>query len=189
MKSIFLFSSRLWFYLSELPPIVLLIFAISFNDKVDSLMQLYPLIIALSLFIIFISVYFFKGVLIKNDEIRVVGLFSGRDKAIINKNKTLAITVLPKGRLKLELFGNSEDFETYAWLKGDGDAEINLFRARANGSRHSAKRILRFFGADNDAIQGLIREDGYFTEDQSISFKSETENECRKILIFFKKTI
>lgn len=189
MKSIFLFSSRLWFYLTEVPPVILLILAIKFNGKVDTLMKLYPLIITLSLLIVFIAVYFFKALVIKTDEVKVIGLFSGRDKAIINKGKTLAITLLKKGRLKIELFGNSENFETYAWLKDESNTEINLFRARTNGGKCAVKRILRFFGAEHDEIQNLISEDGVKVENKDVVFLSQTDNESKSIKIYFKETI
>ena len=76
MKSVFLFSTKLKVFLIEIPPTVLLVPAIIYNNNVKTLMKLYPLIIALLGIIIFSAVYFFRAVKITNEEIRCVGPFS-----------------------------------------------------------------------------------------------------------------
>ena len=66
MKGIAFFSSRLWVYLTELPVILLLVVAVRNNDAADNVGKLYPLIILLGAVIVFIAIYFFRGVIISN---------------------------------------------------------------------------------------------------------------------------
>ena len=190
MKKIFLFSSRLRVYLTEIPPILLLIVAIKFNSEVDTLMKLYPLIVILSALIIFIAVYFFRAVVIGFDAVKCIGPFSSRDKAIIAKDKALVVTLLPKRRIRVELFGDGEDLaESCSWLKDDTSSSINLFRAKANGTQRTARRILKLFDVPEDTFKALIENDGYREDFENLTVSSDTLNEAKAIKIEFKNTI
>ncbi len=190
MKKTFLFASRLWVYLTEIPPIILLILCIKFNSGVDTLMKLYPLIVTLSALIIFIGVYFFRAVVIGFDEVKCIGPFSSRDKAIIAKDKALVITVLPKRRLRIELFGGGEDLaKSCTWLRGDTSPCINLFRAKANGGERSVCRILKFFDIPKATFDMLMKKDGYSEDYKDLTVSSDTQNEAKTIKIQFKNTI
>lgn len=190
MKKIFLFSSRLWVFLTEIPPITLLIIAINFNSEVDTLTRLYPLIITLSALIIFIAAYFFRAVVIGYDAIKCIGPFSSKDKAIIAKEKSLVITILPKRRIRLELFGSGEDLaKSCKWLSGDELSSINLFRAKANGSENTVRRILNFFDVPKETFALLIEKDGYTEDFENVRVISDTVNEAKTIKIEFKNTI
>ncbi len=190
MKKIFLFSSRLRVYLTEIPPIILLIISIKFNSAVDALMKLYPLIVMTSGLIIFIGVYFFRAVLIGYDEVKCIGPFSSKEKAIITKDKSLLITLLPKRRLRIELFGNGDDLaESCAWLKGDTSQSINLFRAKVNGGMGTARRILKFFDIPESTFTSLIENDGYTEELENLTASSNTKNEAKTLTIEFTNTI
>lgn len=190
MKKIFLFSSRLRVYLTEIPPVFLLILAIKFNSAVDTLMKLYPLIITLSALIVFIAVYFFRAVVIGVDEVKCIGPFSSKEKAIIAKEKSLVITILPKRRLRIELFGNGDDLaESCAWLKNDTSEHINLFRSKANGGVGTARRILRYFDVSDKALESLIEKDGYSEDFENVTVTSDTVNEAKAITVYFKNTI
>ena len=147
MKRLFFLSTRPWIYLTEIPPAILLTLAIMYNDSTKGHLKLYPLQFALVLGMLFILVYFIKFITISNDEIRAIAPFLSRDKAIINKDKTLVIRVISKTRLCFELYGN-EPAPAFDWLKSDKDyvsADINLFREKALGTRSGIKRILKFF--------------------------------------------
>lgn len=190
MKKIFLFASNPWVYLIEIPPILLLILAIKFNSGVDTLMKLYPLIVLSSALIIFIAVYFFRGVVIGFDELKAIGPFSSRDKAIIAKDKSLVITILPKRRLRIELFGDGSDLaESCKWLQNDTSSNINLFRAKANGGKRCARRILKFFGVSQECFEKLIEKDGYTEDFGDITVSSDTQNEAKTVKIEFKNTL
>jgi len=190
MKSTFLLSTRFRFFLLEIPPILLLIPTIIYNNIVKSVMHLYPLMVMLCILIIFIPVYFFRGIIINNDEIRCIGPFSSKDKATIKKERTLVITVLKRGRLLIELFGKNDDGEsTYSWLKSEKPVEINLFRAKSNGRARTIRKILRYFETDENDIHKLLTSDGFKTEYDKISFGSEISEKTKTIKIYFKETI
>jgi len=174
----------------ELPPIALLIPAIIYNGTSDGLMKLYPLIIALSATVIFLALYIYKAVSISFEEIRCVGVFSSKEKAVIKQDRALVITLLKKNRIRLELFGKNNDGETsYAWLKDDEPCEINLFREKINGSAKRAKKILRYFGVEEEQIEGIFDKNDaeFITED--INLSSVTKDGLKSIKIYFNKTL
>jgi hypothetical protein len=190
MKSIFLFSSRLRVYITEFPPVALLIVSIIFNNKAENLLKLYPLIIVLSALVIFIGIYFFRGVLIKKEEVRAVGFFSTREKAVIKKERALVITVLPKKKLRIELFGDGKDgLNTYTWLKEEEQREINLFRAKGIGKAKKAKKILSFFNINDEHIQKAFEGDKFSVEYEKLIFSSSIRDESRVLRIYFKETV
>ena len=96
MRGIFLFCTKLWIYLSELPLIILFMVAVRQNKNIDTPVRLYPLMIALVIGMVLIFLYYFRIVKINFEEIRMIGLFSGRDKALIKKDRTLTFTLWPR---------------------------------------------------------------------------------------------
>ena len=188
MKKLFLFSTKFGYFLTEIPPIILLIISIKYNNYVDSATKLYPLILAISGVIVFIGLYFWRGVFLSYDQLRCVGLFSSKESSVINKDKTLHISILPKGKIRIELYGENDDFETYAWLKND-NSEINLFRAKALGGISTVRKILSYYGAETDDIERAISEDSFSSEYEKINFSSSTENNTKTFKIYFKETL
>lgn len=189
MKSVCLFCTKIRYFLTEIPPLLLLAIAIKYNSGVESTMKLYPLIIVMSGVVVFIALYFFRAVKINNEEIKAIGLFSSREKAVINKDKTLHITVLPKNKIRVELFGDNDNFDTYAWLKNEETTEINLFRAKANGNEKTVHRILSYFGAEKDDIQKVFSTDGFSIDYEKIAITSEITENIKIIKVYFKETI
>lgn len=186
MKNIFLFSTRFRVFLTEIPLVFLLIISIVHNDNVDVLAKLYPLIIATSLLIVFIPFFFIRGVKISYDEVRTVGFFSTKEHCIINDSNTLRFTLLPKNRIKIELFGNSGDVVTYEWLKDEEARDINLFRARANGKESTLIRILRYFDIPDEDIENALNNNDFQSEYEEIEFSVKTENEVKEYSVKFK---
>lgn len=189
MKSIYLFSTKFKYFLTEIPPIILLIVSIYYNEKVNILGKLYPMITATSLLIIFIIVYYFRGIRLSCQEIKCYGRFSEHDKAEICANRELVITKLPKGKLKLELFGESTDFETYAWLKDDTPSTINLFRSKCCGSDRTIKKILKYFDVTKEDGDKFISLPEYQTEDDNFKISSALVNDVRTVRVYFKETL
>ncbi len=146
-KGMFLSSTSIWAYWVELPLIALLVWAISFNGTFDNFMKLYPLIIALSLAIIFAAIYLFRLVKISYSEIRTVGWFSSRDSAIINEARRIKMKFIGGGKIKLSLIGVDE-LAGFDWLKPEDESvrkEITLFRTLAYGGNAAARRVMRYF--------------------------------------------
>ena len=176
-------------YLTELPVIVLLWIAISYNDLSTDLFKYYPLIIFLSLAAVFIAVYFFRVVSISYDEIRYHGLFSSKDSSFIAENKTLTISVRKNHKLGLELYEDGSNIPAFDWMKPE-DAEyrdICMFRAKVFAGRTAALRILKFFSLPKEECDGALA-DGYAFENDDVSIKTEVKNEITQIKIFFKTT-
>lgn len=189
MKSIFLFSTRFRYFLTEIPPSILLIISIKYNAGVDALMKLYPLIIILSGIIIFIGMYFFRGVKINFEEIKCIGLFSSKESAVINANKTLYISILPKRKILLELYGANDDFETYAWLKSEEGTQINLFRAKALGNSSTVRKVLSYFDIEAEYIENAIKSENFSADCKKIKLTTETINNQKTFVIYFKETV
>ncbi len=189
MKSVFLFCTRLRYFFTEIPLIFLLVIAIKYNPDVEAMMKLYPLIIALSGVVVFIALYFFRAIKINFEEIKCIGLFSSREKAIINKGRTLHITILKKRKIRLELYGENDDFETYAWLKSEDVTEINLFRAKALGSEGKVHRILSYFGAESDDIEKAFLIENFTVDYEKVTLTSEKNEQEKTFKIYFKETV
>jgi hypothetical protein len=191
MKKTFLFCTKIRLYLIELPLIVLLAFAYHFNERSDALTKLYPLIIFIILVILFIFVYFFRGIMISTEEISDVGLFSGRDRAEITKDKTVIITMKSRARLSVELFGNDGTPPSLDWLKGEDytPVDIYLFRGKAIGGKRAVKRVLSVFGVASSDLQSIFTLDS-FSADYDIASVSVTKKEdIREIKIKITETV
>ena len=188
MKSILIFCTRLRVYLIEIPLIILLSLAFHYNDKVDTLFRLYPLIIVLCFGIIFIAIFFFRAVTVSYDEIRFHGIFSSRDKELICEGNTLRLTIRPKGRIYIDLFG--EGGAAFDWQKdSDKSSTVRLFHAAANGRRHTVQKILVFFTAEKELAERAVTEDGFSFENEFISVFSEQKNELFEVNIKILKNI
>lgn len=155
MKKVFLFSSRLSVYLTEIPVLALLAIVISVHDTAPSIVKYYPLEIFLGAVAILIAVYFFRAVLISKDEIREIGRFSSRDKATIEEGKTLVFTLASKKRLTVELYEQGEDAPALPWAT-DVAGEINLFRARTRGGVKAVRRTLLCFGVSAEEADTVL---------------------------------
>ena len=190
MKKLLFFSTKPRVFWVELPPIILLIPSIIFNSKVNTLMRLYPLIFALSGITIFFALYFYRAVSLSYEEIKCIGLFSTKDKAVIKEDRALVITFLKKRRVRLEVFGKNDDGEgSYSWLRNDEPAEINLFRAKINGGTNQAKKILRYFKVDEAMIDEISECNGAEFDSAELSVSTKSTDELKEIRIYFKKTI
>lgn len=191
-KSVTLFCTNPLLFLTELPLIILLYFAIKFNNGVTGLVKLYPLIVVICAGIIFLFVYFFRAIIISREEIKIIGRFSSRDRAIINKDKRLVLTLCTAGKLTVELFGNDGKAPELDWAQSDEEylpMEINLFRERAFGSFGSARAVLRYFSVPEEDIARLLSEDIFTCECDGISVCSVKKENIRALELKFLKTL
>ena len=190
MKSVILFCSNPLVYLTELPVIIMLFITIQYHDQSTDLFKFYPLEIFLCLAIIFIAVYFFRVITISTDEIRSQGLFSSRDRATIEKDKTLVLTLAPHGKIKTELYGGMGDEPVFDWMKKEDaiSRDICYFRGKAMGGKRTAKRILRYFELGEEEALAAT-EDGFCGYFKLVSVKTEQKNEVTEIKIRFNETV
>ena len=191
MKKIILFSTRWTMYLTEVPVLILLYFAIRYNSEVDLLVKLYPLIIALIGGAIYIFIYLFRLVEISYDMIKSTGPYSSREKALITEDKTLVITMMKRKKLKLELFGHDETPPMLDWAidKDYANIEVNLFRDRAIGGQGTVRRILKYFDIGDEDITAVLNNESHKASYKSLELSSEKRNDIREIKIKFTETL
>ena len=187
MKRIYLFCTKLWVYLTEIPVITIFCLALKFNSHSEETFKFYPLIFASAFFIIFIFVYFFRYVSVSKDEIRCHGVFSSKDNALISENKTLVIALYPNLNMKLELYEDASKNPAFEWMKAGDVAhrEVCIFRASAVGGKRSAIKILEYFSLPKEKSAEAMT-DGFEFENDCVSIKTVKENEVLKSKINFK---
>ncbi len=189
MKFLLFLSTRLKVFLTEIPPIILLMVSIIYNGALDTPFKLYPLMVTLCALIIFIPIYFLRGVFISYEEVRCVGFFSSKEKAIIKEDRMLAFTLLPKRKVRIELFSKNDDGDaSYTWLQNEESVFINVFRARVNGKVGVIKKALRYFEIDEETIASALEKDDFSAELEKVNVMTEIENESKKVIIYFKET-
>ena len=178
-------------YLTELPLIVLLTLSIRLNSHLTTPGKLYPLIVTLILGIIFIFVYLFRLVRISYEEVRSIGRFSSRDSAILNEGKTLILTVMPRHRLHIAVFGNDGTPPSLDWAMNEeyDIPDIYLYRQRAVGNARTAEKILKFFSVPSSDARDALKCDAFSKEYDAVSLSAERRNEITEIKIKFKKTL
>lgn len=161
MKKLVLLSTHPLMLLTTLPIAVVLALSIYFNSYFESFIKLYPLIVVSALAIVFILLYLIRVVVISYDEVKIVGLFSSKDRAIINKDKTLIISQRRGRRLKVILFGNDGTRPALDWAQGDDfvPVDINLFKEIGYGGLGTIRRILRYFEVDENSVERLVSEE------------------------------
>ncbi|MBO5879859.1 MAG: hypothetical protein J6Q68_04845 [Clostridia bacterium] len=192
MKKTYLFCTRIKLYLIEIPLIILLVLTCSYNSNAQHVFKLYPLIVFLSLGIIFILVYFFRVISLSFEEVRYHGLFSSRDHAPINKDKEVILTLRGKRRLTVELFGNDGKAPELDWIKDNENykiTDIYLFRGKAIAGKQKVKRILSYYGVDDEGRRAAIENDEFSADYEFVSLKSKKAEGVTEIRIKMKETV
>ena len=190
MKKTYLFCTNIGWFISLIPPIILLIVSICYNKSSTGLLKLYPLIIFSILAIAFIFAYFFRFITISTEEIRMHGLFTSKDSAIINERKSLIFTIIPRKRMRVTLYGNN-GLPAFNWAQGDNyvPIDIDLFREKAIGGQGAVKRVLRYFEVDDEDIDELFSTDSFEEEYDAFILKKERVDKNTVVTIYFTKTI
>ena len=190
-KRLSLFCTEWYMYLCELPVIYLLHLCIKYNDNVDVPVKLYPLIIALICGAVFMFIYLYRVIDISYAEIKAIGPFSSKEKALVNEGKTLTLTLLKRGRIRVELSGICEQPPALDWAKNEDyeNVEINLFRDRAVGGKSAIKRALAFFDVPNSDIDAALTREKFENRYKFIDLYVENRDDIREIKIKFTKTV
>ena len=178
-------------FLTTLPLLVVLVLSIIFNGYSENITKLYPLIIVSALAIVFTFIYLIRVIVITTDEIRIVGLFSSKDRAIINKGKSLIISQRKGKRLKVILFGNDGRRPSLDWANKDDfkPVDINLFKEIGYGGVGTVRRILRYFEIDEDIIDNIIIKEDFSAETPSYKLSKTTVDKKFEYKITFLETI
>ena len=172
--------------LVSIPLLFIFVSAIRMNDAVQTFGKLYPLIIFSGLAVVFTFVFFFRPVILSHDEIKSIGPFSSRDKAIINMDKTLILTERGSGLISIDLFGNDGMNADLDWLKGENVLhDTYLFKSKVVGGVHTMKKILLFFGADEALADEILSADAIERETYGMQISSSKIEENKEIRIKF----
>lgn len=149
-------------FLTVLPLIFLFVVCVINNQSIETPGKLYPLMIATVIGCAFILVYLVRAVMVSVDEVRSVGLFSSKDVCTIKKDRTLTLTVRPKNKLRIEVFGRDET-PGFDWLKADENefSDVNLYRDIAVGNHSTVARILTMLGLDSAEVNEIISSKAY----------------------------
>ena len=191
MKKILVFPNTIWrpFWVA-LPLAFLLVVSIRMNPEVDTPGRLYPLMIFSAAAIIFTFVFYFRPVILSRDEIKSIGPFSSRDKAVINKGKTLILTERDRGMLSIDLYGNDGTNADLDWLKGEDTAhDTYLFKSKVLGGISTMKSILLFFGSDERSADDILAADSKEIELYGMIVTATTADEKKEIRIKFTETL
>ena len=192
MKKNYLFCTRIKFYLIELPLVALLVLTCAYNSTSEHVFKLYPLIVFLSLGIIFIFIYFFRVISLSFEEVRYHGLFSSRDHAPINKDKELIFTLEKKRRLRVELFGNDGKAPELDWIK-EGESytpmDIYLFRGKAIAGKGRVKRILKYYGVSEADFSSVFSSESFQGDYEFVTLRSKKVEGKLEIRLKMKETV
>ncbi len=155
------------------------------HDESTSLLGFYPLEIFLVLLMAFILVYFFRAITVSYDEIRMHGLFSSKDRVYIKKGQTLVLTLIPRGRVRVEVLGTIGDSPLYSWMKKEEteDHEISHFRESCYGGAKTVRRILAFYGVEESDISQVFENESFTCEYDAVKISAENKNEVKEIRI------
>ena len=191
MKKIYLFCTRLLAFWVELPLVLLLVVSIIYNPHAENTFKLYPLMLISAAGIIFFAIYFYRVIEISYAEIRYIGRFTSRDSAMINEGKTLVLTFLGFGKVGIELRGNDGPSElNLTFDEEDGDMEYSLFRGHAFGGVGTVKKILSYFGVDNESSEKYLHGEFHEGEYEFVTVSSgKNEEDNPTVYIRINKTV
>lgn len=156
-KAGFLSSIKLWAFWVEIPFILLFIWELNENGKVENPLKLYPLMIITLAAMIFIIIFFARFVKISYSEIRAIGPFSGRDSVIINEGKIIKLVKQPLGKVQLSVIGHDVACGLEWISPEDRIRDITLFRAVVYGGDLAIKYILSYYGAKKSDLDEIVK--------------------------------
>ena len=191
MKKFTLLShTRLITLLNLLPSTAIAIIATIFNGSVTTFPHLYPLIITAWGITLFLAVFLFRVLYVSTEELRMIGPFSSRDKALIKKDSVIKIALKKKGIVRIELHGNDDGEPIFDWIKADERTDkVCLLRETVVGGTRVARRVLRFYGIPAQTIEKLLDEDCSDIAEDKLLLSSEIVNEERTVSINFTEIL
>lgn len=157
MKSLYFLSSKLWYFLSEIPLAVLLAITLRHHDSSQDLLKFYPLEILTVAAMIAVFLFFFRTVTLRMGEVRKFSAFDEREAHTIEEGQTVALLFDNKGYLQLTVEGEDEAPD-FAWCQSERRQRV-LFRTRTTFPRISASAILSLYGFTDD--EGAFGEGEY----------------------------
>ncbi len=187
MKRIYVSSTKWFFFLTELPLLVVLAAAVYFNAGMTTTLKLYPLIVVFGALVIFDLLFFFRIVRFSYEDIRTMGRFSSRDKVFLAKDKVLLITRLPHRRLRIEVIGQDDDSPALSFLSTKDSLPFCQLRCKAVGGRRTVLRLLAFYRFAGADIPDTVwhTDDTWSATSDTGTLTVSTVNACREFRLTF----
>jgi hypothetical protein len=134
--------------------------------------------------------YFFRMIIISTEEIKCIGAFSSKDSAIINKDKSLIMSLNQKGKITVRLYGNNGT-PTFNWANNENykSVDIDIFREKAIGGTKSIARVLRYFEVPEEDILEIISKNEYEKIYENFILTKSTNDKILTFKLKFSKTI
>jgi hypothetical protein len=189
MKKIHLFATKWWYFLVCLPPLFVFILCLIYHPRTTTKLGLFPLEFAMLGVIAFSIMFFVRTVRISFEEVRVTGIFSDHDHMDMVLGRQIILVQYPHNNLGIYVYG--EDFaEEKFWLLNEKPKEHILMRARAVGGEKSMKRVLRYFGLNEEIAQAVLSDPKMsIYEGEYINVETLTVDERFVVRIFLKRQI
>lgn len=185
MKKMYFFSTKIWYFLTEIPVIALFILTLTSSTPLKFL----PLMLVCVAGAVLIFLYFFRMMIFSYDEVRCTGIFSSRDKALLNKGKTLILTRAPGGKLRVEVFGTESRTAALEWLRDEAPQGITLLRGRCLGANRALCRILRFYHVPPAEFAAILGEEPYEKSFPEVAVRAEIRDDRRRVELLFLTTM
>ena len=187
MKKTLLFCTDAWFYLLEIPPMILFVLSIIYNGRVEGFFGLIPLMLVSLAFMVFIFLFFLRFISLSFAEVRLRGPFSSHDHAVINEGKSLILTLKRGGRIGVEVYGNDGVPPMYGGL--DQPIDIFLFRGRAIGGKRALSRVLAHYGVKKEDIASIFNDASFYAEYGYMTLEAHVQEDIRVINLNFNETV
>ncbi len=189
-KFTLLTHTRAVLWLNLIPPAALTALAIIFNDSVETFPKLYPLIIVMAAITVFIAVFLLRVLYVSTEDVRMIGPFSSRDRALIKKNTEIRLTLQKKGRVKFEFLGEDKGAPVFDWMKTEGQTQgVCIMRETVYGGERAVRRALKIFGIANEAADNLLTKDGYSITVDGVDATSAHSEEERTVTLKITKIL
>lgn len=179
MKTRFFLCTRLWYFLTEIPLILLLCITIANHDSSTELLKLYPLEIVTACGMALTFLYFFRTATLTPLAIKKFGVFSEREEHSFSVGERLVLLLDERGYLHITVEGE-DDAPTLSWCKSDR-RHRTLFRTRVIFAHSSAASVLSLFLLNHAEADAALSAGDYHYQNESVSIIGEDTEHGRKI--------
>ena len=181
MSARYFLCTRLSYFLTLIPLILLLAVTIANHDSSTELLKFYPLEIATVAGIGVTFLYFFRTATLTPRTIKKFGVFSEREAHAFAVGETLMLLLDERGYLHLTVEGE-DDAPALSWCKSDRRHRV-LFRTRVTFASASAAATLSLFALERQAIDSALGKEDFTYENDRVSLTAQTTEHGRRIAL------
>ena len=181
MPARFFLSTRLWYFLTEVPLILLFGITVANHAQSTDLLKFYPLEIITVAGMVVTFLYFFRTATLTHRSIRKFSVFSDREEHIFAIGEQLVLLLDERGYLHITVQGE-DDAPALSWCKNDRRART-LFRTRVIFATLSASSLLSLFGMTAKEIEGALGTAPFLCENEQVSLSADMSEHGRQITL------